>query len=348
MGSTLVKVNTMEIKRTFGSDNFAGGHTDIIKSIMEANKGHVTAYGNDDYTKRAIDKFREHLGDVDVYFVFNGTAANVIGLSAMTKPFNSIICPETSHLNLHEAGAPEKYAGCKLIAIKSEDGKITSGQIKKYLNAIGDQHSSQPKVISITQATDYGTVYTLQEMKELADFAHKNNMLLHVDGARICNAAASLGVSLKEITAGIDILSFGGTKNGMLYGEAVVLFNRALTENFNFIRKQGMQLASKMRFISCQFEAMLSNNLWLKSAQNANEMAKLLAKEVEKLGIKITQKVEANMVFAILPKKIIKTLQDKSFFYVINEEIGEVRLVTSFDTKEEDIGNFVKEIKNLI
>ena len=287
MGSTLVKVNTMEIKRTFGSDNFAGGHPDIIKSIMEANKGHVTAYGNDDYTKRAIDKFREHLGDVDVYFVFNGTAANVIGLSAMTKPFNSIICPETSHLNLHEAGAPEKYAGC-------------------------------------------------------------NNMLLHVDGARICNAAASLGVSLKEITAGIDILSFGGTKNGMLYGEAVVLFNRALTENFNFIRKQGMQLASKMRFISCQFEAMLSNNLWLKSAQNANEMAKLLAKEVEKLGIKITQKVEANMVFAILPKKIIKTLQDKSFFYVINEEIGEVRLVTSFDTKEEDIWKFVKEVKNLI
>jgi len=271
----------MIVNEEFGSDNHSGIHPEILKAIESVNKGYAVAYGDDKYTDRAVKKFKEHFGKgVDVFFVYNGTAANILGLKTVTNSFNSIICAETAHLNVHECCGPEKFIGCKLVTIPTSDGKLTADMIKPYLVGFGDYHMAQPKVISITQPTELGTVYTPKEIKELSDFAHKNNMLLHVDGARLCNAAASLNVKMKEITydAGVDILSFGGTKNGMMLGEAVVFFNKKQSKNFEFIRKQGMQLASKMRFISIQFETFLSNDLWLKNARHANKMAQLLKK----------------------------------------------------------------------
>ena len=317
-----------------------------------ANTGHVVAYGDDPYTQAAIEKFKRHFGGkIDVYFVFGGTAANVLGLETITAPFNAIVCAETAHIQVDECGAPEKFTGCKLLTIPTADGKITIEAIKRHLHGIGDQHHVQPKVISISQSTEMGTVYSPQEIKTIANYAHENQMLLHLDGARLSNAAASLEVDLKTLTAdvGVDVLSFGGTKNGMMYGESVVFFDRTLSESFRYIRKQGMQLASKMRFIAAQFEALLSNDLWRENAQHANRMAELLAQELERIPqIKITQKVEANGVFAILPKGCIPILQKEYFFYVWNEETSEVRWMTSFDTTEEDVQSFVSLIKKVI
>lgn len=342
----------MRLSKSFASDNYSGAHPEILKAIQQANIGHAGAYGNDECTKRAVEKFKEHFGrNINVFFVYNGTGANVLGLKTVTESFNSIICAETAHLNADECGAPEKFTGCKLITVPTADGKISPEQIKKHLHGFGDQHHAQPEVISITQPTELGTVYSVKEIKELADLAHKNNLLLHVDGARLANAAAALNKTLKQTTAdvGIDVLSFGGTKNGMMFGEAVVFFNKNLSKNFTFIRKQGMQLASKMRFISAQFEAMLSNDLWLKSAMHSNRMAKLLAQEVMKIPqIKITQKVEANGIFAMVPKKYIPILQKEYFFYVWDEETGEVRWMCSFDTTEEDIYRFVELLKKVL
>ena len=342
----------MRLSKSFASDNYSGAHPEILKAIQQANIGHAGAYGNDECTKRAVEKFKEHFGrNINVFFVYNGTGANVLGLKTVTESFNSIICAETAHLNADECGAPEKFTGCKLITVPTADGKISPEQIKKHLHGFGDQHHAQPEVISITQPTELGTVYSVKEIKELADLAHKNNLLLHVDGARLANAAAALNKTLKQTTAdvGIDVLSFGGTKNGMMFGEAVVFFNKNLSKNFTFIRKQGMQLASKMRFISAQFEAMLSNDLWLKSAMHSNRMAKLLAQEVMKIPqIKITQKVEANGIFAMVPKKYIPILQKEYFFYVWDEETGEVRWMCSFDTTEEDIDRFVELLKKVL
>jgi threonine aldolase len=339
-------------KRSFASDNNAGVHPEIIKAIKAANEGHVIAYGDDPITARAVKLFQKHFGsDIAVYFVFGGTGANVLGLKTITKSHQAIICAETAHVNVDECGAPENFTGCKLIAIPTSDGKLRVDQIKPLLHGIGVEHHVQPAVISISQATEMGTVYTKKELKTLALFAHERGMLLHVDGARLSNAAVSLDASLKEITAdvGVDVLSFGGTKNGMMYGEAVVFFNPKLAADFKYIRKQGMQLSSKMRFISAQFEAMLSGNLWRRGPEHANRMARLLAGELAKLSqIKITQPVEANGVFAVIPKKYIPTLQKKYFFYVWNEEISEVRLMASFDTSEDDIRDFVKFVRKTV
>lgn len=339
-------------KRSFASDNNAGVHPEIIKAIKAANEGHVIAYGDDPITARAVKLFQKHFGpDIAVYFVFGGTGANVLGLKAITKSHQAIICAETAHVNVDECGAPESFTGCKLLAVSTSDGKLRVDQIKPLLHGIGVEHHVQPAVISISQATEMGTVYTKKELKTLALFAHENGMLLHVDGARLSNAAVSLEVSLKEITAdvGVDVLSFGGTKNGMMYGEAVVFFNPKLAADFKYIRKQGMQLSSKMRFISAQFEAMLSGNLWRRGPEHANRMARLLAGELAKLSqIKITQPVEANGVFAVIPKKYIAVLQKKYFFYVWNEEISEVRLMASFDTSEDDIRDFVKFVRKTV
>jgi len=340
------------IKRSFASDNNAGVHPEIIKAIKAANEGHVIAYGDDPITARAVKLFQKHFGpDIAVYFVFGGTGANVLGLKAITKSHQAIICAETAHVNVDECGAPENFTGCKLLAIPTSDGKLRVAQIKPLLHGIGVEHHVQPAVISISQATEMGTVYTKKELKTLALFAHGHGMLLHVDGARLSNAAVSLETSLKEISAdvGVDVLSFGGTKNGMMYGEAVIFFNPKLAADFKYIRKQGMQLPSKMRFISAQFEAMLSGNLWRRGPEHANRMARLLAGELAKLSqVKITQPVEANGVFAVIPKKHIPTLQKKYFFYVWNEEISEVRLMASFDTSEEDIRDFVKFVRKTV
>jgi len=254
----------MTNKRGFASDNNSGVHPEILKAIIEANEGHTVAYGDDIYTERAKQKFYEHFGnDIDIYFVFIGTAANVLGLNAATRSWNAIICAETAHINVDECGAPEKFNGFKLLSIETPNGKLTVDLIKKHMHGFGFEHHSQPKVISITQATEMGTVYTKEEIMALADFAHKNNMYLHMDGARIANAAVTLNMQFKEFTkdAGVDILSFGGTKNGMMYGEAILFLNKQLGEDFKYVRKQAMQLASKMRFISAQFERYLTNNL---------------------------------------------------------------------------------------
>jgi threonine aldolase len=345
---------TKQVKasRSFASDNNAGVHPQIMEAIAAANDGHVVAYGDDSYTARAVKLFRRELGkDAEVFFVFGGTGANVLGLKAATESYHAIICAQTAHINVDECGAPEKFTGCKLIAIASADGKITVDQIKPLLHEVGFEHHVQPRVISVSQATEMGTVYTPRELQTLADFAHDHDMLLHVDGARIANAAASLNVKLKALTrdAGVDILSFGGAKNGMMYGEAVVFFNRALAKDFKYTRKQGTHLPSKMRFISAQFEALLSNDLWRDNATHANRMAQVLARELALVPrITITQKVESNGVFAIVPKRYVPLLQQQYFFYVWNEEISEVRLMTSFDTTEEDIATFVGLVKKIV
>ncbi len=335
--------------RGFASDNNSGVHKNIMKSMKDVNLGHTIAYGNDIYTQAALEKMKKLFGEeTDIYFVFIGTAANVLGLDAITQSYNSIICAETSHIHEDECGAPEKFTGCKLLAVPTEDGKLTPATIKKHLYGFDFEHHSQPRVISITQVSEMGTVYTPKEIKAIADLAHENNMLLHMDGARIANAAASLGLGFKEFTGdvGVDVLSFGGTKNGMMYGEAVVFFNKGLSENFKYVRKQGMQLASKMRYISAQFMSYLSNDLWLKNALHANKMASLLASELQDVAaVKITQKVEANGIFAILPKEAVTELQKEFFFYVWKEETSEVRWMTSYDTKTKDVRRFVRLIK---
>jgi len=339
----------MKNPRGFASDNNATVHEEIMKAMQNVNSGHTIGYGDDIYTESAIGKLKEIFGkDVDIYLVFIGTAANVLGLDAITQSYNSIICAETSHIHQDECGAPEKFTGCKLLPVSTDDGKLTPTLIEKHLYGFDFEHHSQPKVISITQATEMGTVYRPDEIKAISGLARKNGMLLHMDGARIANAAASLGVGFKEITGdvGVDVLSFGGTKNGMMYGEAVVFFNKKHSEQFKYIRKQGMQLASKMRFISAQFESYLSNDLWLQNALHANKMARLLANLVTEISeIKVTQKVESNGVFALIPKDLIPILQNEYFFYVWNEETSEVRWMTSFDTREEDVYNFVKLLK---
>ena len=342
----------MSNDKGFASDNHSGVHPNILRAIESANAGYANAYGDDEYTKRAIKKFKKHFGDnVDVYFIYNGTAANILGLKTVINSFNSIICAETAHLNVHECCGPENFMGCKLIAVPTIDGKLTIKQIKPYVFGFGNPHRAQPKVISITQPTELGTVYTDEEIRELSNFAHKNQMFIHMDGARLCNAAAYLNVGMKDITGkvGVDILSFGGTKNGMMFGDAVIFFNKNLSNNFIFIRKQGMQLASKMRFISVQFEAFLSNDLWLKNAKHSNRMAQLLYKKIRDIQqIKITQKVETNAVFAIIPKRYIPILQRRYFFHVYNELKSEIRLMCSFDTSKEDIMDFSETIKKTI
>ena len=338
--------------RSFASDNNAGVHPKVMEAIARANAGHVIAYGDDPFTARAVELFKKQLGsDIEVFFVFGGTGANVLGLKAATQSHNAIVCAQTAHINVDECGAPEKFTGCKLLPVTTADGKVRPEQIPPLLHEVGFEHHVQPRVISVSQATEMGTVYSPPELKSLAKFAHDHDMLLHVDGARIANAAASLNVSLRAITrdAGVDILSFGGAKNGMMYGEAVVFFNKALAHDFKYTRKQGTHLPSKMRFISAQFEALLSDNLWLENASHANRMAQRLASELEQVpAIQITQKVESNGVFAILPKKYIAKLQQKYFFYVWNEGTSEVRFMTSFDTTEEDIADFVRHVKKTL
>ena len=339
-------------KRSFASDNNAGVHPEMIEAISAANDGHVVAYVDDPFTARAVKVFQKHFGrDTAVYFVFGGTGANVLGLKAITNTYEAVICADSAHINVDECGAPEKFTGCKLLSVRTPDGKLRIEQIKPFLHGVGFEHHVQPRVISVAQATEMGTVYTRNELKALARFAHDHNMLLHVDGARIANAAVSLNASLKDITvaAGVDVLSFGGAKNGMMYGEAVVFLNKKFGDGFKYIRKQGMHLPSKMRFISAQFEALLSGDLWRRSASHANRMARVLAGELEKVpGIKLTQPVEANGVFAVIPEKFIPALQKKYFFYVWNEEISECRFMASFDTTEEDVHDFVSLVRKTI
>ena len=310
------------------------------------NTGHAVGYGDDPYTQAAIAKFKRHFGkDVEVFPVFNGTAANCLSLKALTESYHAVICTHTAHIHTDECGAPEKFTGCKLILIDAPDGKLTVESVSHVYHGIGDQHHVQPRVISITQATELGTVYKPKEIRDLARFAHKRDMFLHMDGARIANAAVSLGLNLRQATRdlGIDVLSFGGTKNGAMGAEAVVFFDKTLAQDFLYLRKQGMQLASKMRFISAQLGALLSADLWKKNAQHANRMAALLTKQVSKIpGVEIVYPVEANGVFAKIPRRSIAELQKRYFFYVWSEGESVVRWMCSFDTTEADVRQFAR------
>ena len=340
------------MKRGFASDNNAGIHPDIFRAMEAVNHGHAVGYGGDEITAKAISLFREEFGpDTEVYFVFNGTGANVLGLSTVTQSFNSIICTETAHIQEDECGAPEKFTGCKLLTVPPSSGKLTVESIKQHLKGFEFEHHSQPRVISISQCTEMGTVYTVDEIKQLADLTHSYGMLLHMDGARLANAAVSLNLPFRAFTvdAGVDILSFGGTKNGLMMGEAVLFFNSLNTQHTKYLRKQCMQLFSKMRFVSAQFMAYFSNQLWLKNAAHANRMASLLAEKVSLIpGVTITQPVQANGVFAIIPHQVIAPLQAEYFFYVWDEKHSEVRWMTSFDTTEDDVEQFAVLLKKLM
>lgn len=342
----------MEIKKSFASDNNSGIHPEIIDAIKKVNKGHVIAYGDDPYTIEARKMLKKEFGDKsETYIVFNGTGANVLSFQALARSYHSIICAETAHINVDECGAPEKNSGCKILSVPTSNGKLTVDHIKKHMHGFGFEHHSQPRLISITQVTEVGTIYTVEEIKAITEYAHELGLFVHMDGARISNAAAALGVNFRDITvnAGIDILSFGLTKNGAMNAEAVVIFNPKLAPDIKYIRKQSMQLGSKMRFVSCQFSAMLKDELWRKSAMHANNMAKILADKINEIpGIEITQKVEANGVFAIVPEKIIEPLKEAYFYYMWDPHRNEVRWMTSFDTTEDDIDKFVRVIKDLM
>jgi threonine aldolase len=342
----------MKPLRSFASDNNAGIHPEILKAIAMVNQGHVVGYGADPYTAIMVNTFREHFGeDAEVFVVFNGTGANCLSLEALTRSYHAVICAASAHIYTDECGAPEKFTGCKLIPIPTPDGKLTVELIRHAYHGIGDEHHVQPKVISITQATEMGTVYRAEEIRAIANFAHERDLCLHMDGARIANAAATLGQTLRQATRdlGVDVLSFGGTKNGIMGGEAVVFFHPEQAQDFLFRRKQSMQLASKMRFISAQLGALLTNHLWLANAQHSNRMAKLLESEVRQIpGVKLAYHVEANGVFAKIPHDAIAKIQERYFFYVCNEEESVVRWMCSFDTTEEDVKNFASFVAQAI
>jgi threonine aldolase len=338
--------------RNFASDNNAGVHPEVLEAIARANQGHVVAYGDDPYTRSAIAKFEEHFGPgIYVFFTFNGTGANVLGLQALNRPYHAVLCSDYAHIYTDECGAPEKHTGCKLMPLPHQDGKVTLDSVRHAYHGIGDQHHVQVRVISITQSTEMGTVYQPKEIQALAQFAHQREMFLHMDGARIANAAASLGQTLRQATRdlGVDVLSFGGTKNGIMGGEAVVFFNRDLAADFLYLRKQGMQLASKMRFIAAQFEALLTNDLWRRSADHANRMARLLEAELRRIPqVKVVWKVEANGVFAQIPRHAVQKIKDRYFFYMWIEEECIVRWMCSFDTAEDDVKEFAKVVEEAV
>jgi threonine aldolase len=332
----------------FASDNHAGVHPDVLAAVVAANDGHAPAYGGDDWTLRAVQRFREQFGAFAQAFpVFNGTAANVLCLEALTQPWQAVICAQTAHLHVDECGAPER-AGRKLLVVDTPDGRLTPEMVAPMLRRIGDEHVVQPRVISITQSTELGTVYAPDAIAALADWAHAHDMLLHVDGSRLANAAAALGVSLAALTTdvGVDALSFGGTKNGAMGAEAVVLLRDELAANFLYRRKQAMQLGSKMRYLSAQLEALLTDDLWRRNAEHANAMARRLADAVRDLdGVRITQPVEANVVFAVLDPAVTEQLQQDWPFYVWDEHTGEVRWMAAWDTTPEDVDAFAADVR---
>ncbi|GAB2908331.1 low specificity L-threonine aldolase [Nonomuraea fastidiosa] len=330
--------------KAFGSDNYAGVHPEILQAIATANGGHQVAYGDDVYTEATREVFRQHFGETaQAWPVFNGTAANVVSLRAMTAPWEAVICPETAHINTDEGGAPEVAAGIKLLTVPTPDGKLTPELIDRQAWGFGDVHRAQPKVVSVSNVTELGTVYTPGELAEICAHAHGLGLTVHLDGSRLANAAAALDVPLRALTTdvGVDVLSFGGTKIGLLYGEAVVVLNPDAARGVDYLRKTYMQLSSKMRFVSVQFEALLSGDLWLRNARHANAMARRLAAAVEGIpGVRLSRPVEANAVFAVLPADVADRLRKRFRFYTWNESTGEVRWMCAFDTTEEDVDAF--------
>ncbi|WP_406210813.1 low specificity L-threonine aldolase [Kitasatospora sp. NBC_01560] len=334
--------------RGFASDNYAGVHPEVLAAVALANGGHQVAYGEDDYTTHLQDVFRRHFGDkAEAYPVFNGTGANVVALQALLPRWGAVIAAESAHINVDEGGAPEKMGGIKLLTVPTPDGKLTPELIDQQAWGFGDEHRAQPLAVSITQSTELGTLYTVEEIRAIVEHAHQHGMLVHVDGSRLANAAASLGVPLRAFTtdAGVDVLSYGGTKNGLLFGEVVVVLDPERVRNIKYLRKTSMQLASKMRFVSVQFEALLAGDLYLRNAGHANAMAKRLEAAVRDIdGVSLVRPVQANAVFAILPREVSERLQKRYRFYFWNEHTGEVRWMCSFDTTEADIDAFAAAI----
>jgi threonine aldolase len=335
-------------RRGFGSDNHAGVHPDVLAAIAAANRGHAPAYGADAWTERAGAVFRRHFGDAARGFcVFNGSGANVAAIDALTGAQEAVICTDVAHMHVDECGAPERVAGTKLLTVVNRDGKLDAADVARWEGRRGDEHQAQPRVVSITQATELGTVYTPDETRAIADAAHALGMYVHVDGARLANAAAALELPLAALTTdvGVDAVSFGGTKNGLLVGDVVVFCRPGLGERFAFTRKQLLQLASKMRFISAQFEALLDGELWLENARHANAMAARLAAAVGPLdGVEISHPVEANAVFARLPRPAIEALGAAHPFYVWDEEADEVRWMCAWDTTPDDVAEFAAAV----
>ncbi|MCC6222140.1 MAG: threonine aldolase [Thermoleophilia bacterium] len=328
--------------RAFASDNWAGVHPDLLAALAAANDGHAPAYGEGDpYTARAEERFREVFGaDACTFFVLTGTGANVLALGSLLRSHEAVICPEEAHVNADECGAPERFLGSKLLPVPAPDGKLTPALVESRARGFGVQHRVQPRVVSISQTTERGTVYTLAETRALAERAHALGLRVHMDGARIANAAAALGVSLREATrdAGVDVLSFGGTKNGALAAEAVVFFDAALAEGFAYARKQGLQLASKQRFVAVQLDALLAGELWRRNAGHANAMAARLAAAIGDLsGIDLAHPVEANAVFVRLPARARALARGPYPFHILDEASGLARLMTSWDTTAADV-----------
>jgi len=334
--------------RGFASDNSATIHPDVLAAIARVNVGHAFGYGHDDYTPLVEAMFAEQFGPgARAFLVFTGGAANVLSLRAVCRPWQAVICAETAHVNVDECGAPEAIAGVKLLPVSTEHGKLTPELVQSRITRIGDEHAVQPAMVTVTQCTELGTVYSLRETRAITELAHSRGLLVHMDGARLSNAAAALELPLRALStdAGVDILSFGGTKHGGLGCEAVVLLNSELAVGFEFLRKQSLQLASKMRFLAAQFDALLSDELWLRCARQANAMAARLAEAVGSLpGLTITRPVQTNAVFATLPRRAIEALQEEFAFYVWDERAGEVRWMCSWDTTSEDVDEFAEAV----
>jgi threonine aldolase len=350
------------MKRGFGSDNHSGASPEVLKAIAEANVDHALAYGDDEYCARVGELFKQTFGEqASVYLVFNGTGANVLNIDAMCRSHNAVVCAETAHINVDECGAPQRIVGCRLLTVSTPDGKLTPELVKNQLHGFGFEHHSQPRAISISQPTELGTLYTIDELKALADLAHSYDMYLHVDGARLANAAVALGCTFRQMTTdcGVDCLSFGGTKNGLLMGESAVILNPKLDVELKYRRKQMAQLCSKMRFMAVQFEAYLNGErrtengelvpLWRSNAEHSNRMAQLLYRELQGVPqVKVMYPVQVNSVFAQLPREVWTALQQEYFFYDWDEAENVVRWMCSFDTTEEDIHNFVAALRKLV
>lgn len=332
--------------KSFGSDNHAGAHEAVVNAVIAANTGDATAYGEDEWTRRATARLREVFqAEGDVFFVFNGSAANVLGLSLLLRRYEAVICAETAHIHTDECGAAEQILGIKLLTAPSPDGKVTPAGIARHLQGRGDEHHAQPGAVAITQTTELGTCYSLAELRTISDFCRANNLGLFIDGARLANAAAHLNCSLAELAQYADVLSFGGTKNGTLGAEAVVVMRPDLVADVKYLRKQQLQLASKMRFLSAQFLALMEDDLWRHSATHANEMAQRLYHGVERLpGLEVAYPVQSDAVFARLRPEHVEALQRDWYFYIWDEETSVVRWMTAFDTTETDVDQFVADI----
>jgi threonine aldolase len=335
----------------FASDNYAGAHPAVLEAVAAANGGWARAYGEDEWTARLRAKLQELFGDVEAFPVFNGTGGNVTALSAVLRPFEAVICPETAHINVDECGAPERIAGAKLVDVPTTDGKLTPEVLRSRLTGFGDQHHVQARVASISQSNELGTVYSQDELGALAEAAHEAGLLLHMDGARLVNAAEALGLALSELTGecGVDLLTLGGTKSGLLGAEAVVFLRPELATDYLYARKQGMQLASKMRFISAQLLRLFEGDLWRETAAHANAMARRLGDVVAATpGAALAYPLQANAVFAALPAAAIERLHERYHFYVWDEDAGVVRLMCSWQTTPTDVDELAAAIAEAI